>query len=102
MTLLLKKDGDTPRTVARVVNEILAGRINSTGSVTLATATTTTAVSDLRCNIDSVILFQPTTANAATEFGSGSFYAVAAAQTFTVTHSSSTQTDLSFNYVLLG
>ena len=102
MTLQLKKDGDAPRTVSRIVNEILAGKINSTGTVTLATSTTTTVVSDFRCSIESTVLFQPTTANAATAYASVAFYAVAAAQSFTINHASATETNRTLNYVLLG
>ena len=43
----LANQGGNPRQVAEVVNRILDGGINSTGSITLQTSSTTTTVNDV-------------------------------------------------------
>ena len=58
--------GDDELTLANVVNGILDGKVNSTGSVTLANSATTTTLSDDRIRGNSVILFMPTTSDAST------------------------------------
>lgn len=62
----LQNMGGTPREVAEVVNNVMEGKINSTGEVTLATggATTTTLI-DRRIGPDSIILFAPNSVSAA-------------------------------------
>ena len=58
--------GGTPREVAEVVNNLVEGKLNSTGTVTLATGgATTTALYDRRIGADSVILFVPSSLSAA-------------------------------------
>lgn len=98
MTERLKTEGESPRDVARAVNQILDGKINSVGSVTLDTGTTTTLVADYRCSVNSKVLLTPTSANAAAE----SPWVSAAKQSFTITHASASTTDRSFGYVVLG
>ena len=58
--------GGTQREVAEVVNNLVEGKINSTGTVTLATGgATTTTLTDRRIGPDSVILFMPVSVAAA-------------------------------------
>ena len=57
--------GSDPRGVAEVVNGIMNGKTNNTGSVTLATGNvTTTTITDARIGIDSIILLAPSSAAA--------------------------------------
>ena len=57
--------GGDQRAVAEVVNNIMDGKTNNTGSVTLATGNaTTTTLTDARIGIDSVILLVPKSAAA--------------------------------------
>ncbi len=59
---VLPYQGGTPREISEVVNNVMEGKINSTGSFTLATGgATTTTITDRRIGADSVILFMPTT-----------------------------------------
>lgn len=52
--------GGDPRAVAEVVNNIMDGKTNNTGTVTLATGwATSTTITDARIGIDSVILVIP-------------------------------------------
>lgn len=62
----LPKEGGQPRQISEVVNNVMEGKINSTGTITLdnAGATTTTLI-DRRIGPDSVILFEPITVSAA-------------------------------------
>ena len=61
----LPYQGGSPREISEVVNNAMEGKINSTGSFTLATGNaTTTTITDKRIGADSVILFMPTTLGA--------------------------------------
>ena len=91
------------RQVALVVNNILDGKINATGTVTLTASAASTAVTEDRAGATSVILFMPTTANAATEQAAGGMYVSSRGkQTFTITHANNTQTDRKFDYIVIG
>jgi hypothetical protein len=57
--------GGDQRAVAEIVNGIMDGKTNNTGTVTLSTANaTTTTITDARIGIDSVILLAPNSAAA--------------------------------------
>ena len=57
--------GGDQRATAEIVNNIMDGKTNNTGSVTLATGNaTTTTITDARIGIDSVILLAPNSAAA--------------------------------------
>jgi len=60
----LNQAGGTPREISEVVNNLVEGKSNNTGTITLATDATTTTLNDERIGYDSVILFAPTTASA--------------------------------------
>ena len=65
MFRLLPPFGSDQRGVAEVVNGIMNGKTNNTGTVTLATGNaTTTTITDARIGIDSVILLAPSSAAA--------------------------------------
>lgn len=98
MTERLKTEGESPRDVARTVNLILDGKINSVGSVTLGTGTTTTLVADFKCSVNSKVFLTPASASAA----AAAPWVTAAKQQFTITHDSATATDRTFGYVVLG
>jgi hypothetical protein len=77
-----------------------AGKLNCTGSVTL-TASATTTPTDPRIGAESVILFMPTTANAASAMDA--LY-VSARETgeATLTHDSAADEDRTFGYIVIG
>ena len=86
------------------IQEMMQGRINATGTVTLnSTGAKSTTVSAPSCGVGSVIKLSPQTANAAaalaTSFTPSSDVT---ARQFVVHHSSSTTTDLTFGWVALG
>jgi hypothetical protein len=65
MYRLLPPFGSDQRGVAEVVNGIMNGKTNNTGTVTLATGNaTSTTITDARIGIDSVILLAPSSAAA--------------------------------------
>lgn len=95
------------RLMARTINDILQGKTNNTGTLTLTAnaGTSTITVAAGRLGSGTVILIEPTTANAATEFGAGTIYRSAtsvANNTFTITHANNANADRTFNYVLIG
>jgi len=91
------------REVATIVNNILDGKINATGTVTLTASAASTAVTEDRAGATSVILFMPTTANAAAEQAAGGMYVSSRGkQTFTITHANNTQSDRTFGYIVIG
>ena len=72
---ILPYQGGSPREISEVVNNIMNGKTNNTGSVTLATGgATTTTITDARIGYDSVVILVPTTQTSASqEFPYGSF-----------------------------
>lgn len=95
-------DGDIlnwSRSVANVLNNVLRGKINSTGSVTLQTSATSTTVNNPLCGINSTILLSPINATAAGVIATTSV--VAGDGDFVITHGSAGSTR-TFRYAILG
>lgn len=95
------------RSVVRVIRNIMQGKTNNAYTVTLTANSATTSVTIAHGDIGplSTILFMPTTANAATEFGAGAMYVSAInalTDSFTITHANNAQTDRIFRYVIVG
>ena len=90
--------GDEPRTISTVVNNILDGKVNSTGSVTLTNSATTTTLSDDRIGADSVILFMPTTSDASSE----NIHVTARQKGQATLNHANASTTRSFDYVIFG
>lgn len=91
--------------LATSINAINDGQLSSNGSITLTENSATTVITDRRVGKDSVILFDPRTANAATELYGATMYISAVAprsNTFTITHANNSQTDRTFKYIVLG
>ena len=72
---VLPYQGGSPREISEVVNNIMNGKTNNTGSVTLATGgATTTTINDARIGFGSKVILLPTSQVAASqEFPYGSF-----------------------------
>lgn len=98
-----RADVQTLKQFARVINNIMRGKTNNTGSFTVAASAASTEVAHPFIGGDSVILFMPTTANAATEYAAGGMYVSSVGDgTFTVQHANNAQTDRDFNFVIIG
>ena len=101
--LKLPYGGGTPREISQVVNNLVDGKSNNTGTFTCTASAATTAVTDFRAGKSSIILLMPQTANAAAEVGNGTIHvSTRAKQSFTVTHANNSQTDRTFGYVVVG
>ena len=91
--------------IAQAVQNILDGKINSTGSFTLTANQTTTVVQDRRVGTKSVIVWHPTTQNAGGEVG---MYLTnvgelsGGVRSFTINHGSDSRVDRVFRYCVLG
>lgn len=87
--------------IATAVNQLLQGRSNNVGEVTLTPSAATTTVIDNRFNSDMAVLLVPLTASAAaaipTTYLSGRDHGK-----FTLTHASASSTDRAFLYVRWG
>jgi hypothetical protein len=88
------------RRIAEVVSGIMDGKINATGSVTLAANAASTTITDRRIGPTSKIFLSPTTANAAAALATT--YVVAGDGSATVHHVNNAQTDRTFGYAILG
>ena len=93
--------------LADAIERILDGRLYCVGEVTLTANAASSAVTDYRVGLSSVILFMPVTANAAAELYGATMYVTAANITpltnqFTITHANNAQTDRTFRYLIIG
>lgn len=87
------------------IQQLGAGRSNAVGTVTLALNVATTTVNTIAglCAPASVPILIPTTANAAVEFGAGTwFISSVGLNTFTITHTNSASPNRTFLYAILG
>lgn len=94
MYRVLPPFGSDPRGVAEVVNGIMNGKTNNTGSVTLATGgASTTTITDARIGADSVIILVP-----ADDVSASSFYPYLAVQDSTDQTAANTTTAYAITY----
>jgi hypothetical protein len=87
------------------LQQVAAGRSNSVGTVTLTQNSATTVVTTRTgtCAPGSVPILIPTTADAAAEFGAGTWYiSSVGVDTFTITHVNSATASRTFLYVIVG
>ena len=89
------------RHLAHVISQLRDGKLSNNASVTLTANDTTTVVTETKAGPDSVILFMPTTSNAAGEMNT-LYVSSRGDQTFTITHSNAASVDRSFDYVVFG
>jgi hypothetical protein len=95
--------GGDARQIAAVVNRLGQGKLNCTGSITLAASAASTTVADPRASGTSVVLLMPRTANAAAEIGNGTLYVSGRTKgSFTIAHANNAQADRTFDYAVIG
>lgn len=85
----------------RTINEMLKGRANNVGEVTLDANTTTTTISDIRIKLSMTAVLIPRTANAAAAMTNVYISAVADGS-ITLTHANTATVDRTFDYILHG
>ncbi len=91
------------RDVVQAVRQLIQGRSNATGAVTVDISTTTTTIDLAAGNENAGVWLFPTTANAAAELAAGTIYAlVTDAETVTITHANNTQADRTYYYMVVG
>jgi hypothetical protein len=90
-------------TIVNAVRQLMQGRSNAAGSVTLTASSATTTVTAPNCAPGAQVFLFPRTAHAGAELAAGGCYVSAVASGgFTVTHANNAQTDRTFSYVCLG
>ncbi len=82
------------------INELIRGKGNFFGEVTLRANQTTTTITGRNITADGVPLLFPTTSNAAAALATT--YGSVVAGTVTLTHANNAQTDRTFLYVVIG
>ena len=96
--------GGTPREMSQAIAQALRGKINSVGTVTLNQSTTKTTVNNSLVGKTSKVFLMAQTLHAAAAWATT--YVDPAnytnGESFDVTHSSSTQSDRTFAYAILG
>lgn len=90
-----------PAKFALAIQQLLAGRSNAAGTLTLAPGATSTVVSPPNCAPGCAVFLSAKTANAAAALAT-TFVSAVGKQSFTLTHANNAQTDRSFFYVCLG
>lgn len=91
------------RRIAEWSIQVMQGKLNNVGSVTLGAGVASTSVTDARVGINSFIGFMPTTANAASETGAGTMYVSTRGDGyFVITHANGASADRTFGYCVLG
>lgn len=96
-------DEQDQRKQNEIIRQMMDGKTNNTGEVTLTENQLTTEVIDYRSGSDSVLLFSPTTSNAALEVAAGTMFVSSNdKQQFTITHANNSQTDRTFKYTVIG
>lgn len=91
--------GDTQ--AERTINEMLRGRANNVGEVTLTENATSTTIDDIRIRLTMTAVLIPRTANAAAAMTNVYISAVADGS-ITLTHSNTATVDRTFDYILHG
>lgn len=95
---------DWIRSVVRVVNGILMGKMNASLPVTLAASAGTTTVKDARITAYSTLILQPLTTHAAAALYASPYVLLTNQQTGSVVlnHVNDANTDKNFNLLIIG
>lgn len=89
------------RQIAEVVGNLMNGKSNNTGSVTLTANAATTTLSDARIGANSTILLMATTANAAGALAT-TYFDNFLDGSCRVNHANNAQADKTFRYAVIG
>lgn len=95
--------GGDSRATAEIVNNMMDGKTNNTGSFVLTTATAPLTVNDARCGVGSVVLLSPTNSRGS-QLINHVFISSVANQSFVVAlrSGSSGSGTANFSYILVG
>jgi hypothetical protein len=87
--------------LADAINNILKGKLNNTGAVTLTANAATTTLTDSRIGAESAIVLQATTANAAGAVAT-TYLDAPGNGSVVINHANNSQTDRTFKYAVIG
>ena len=87
--------------IARVVNNVLKGKLNKTATVTLTANAATTTLTDSRIGANSVICLMPQTANAAAALGT-TYFNTFLNGSCVINHANNAQVDKTFSLTITG
>lgn len=87
--------------LAGAVNALIGGKLDAIGTFTLTANVTTTTVTDNKFESNQVVIWSPTTANAAAAM-TNVYLSTRSKGSFVLTHSNTATTDRTFLYVRLG
>lgn len=90
------------RVLAQAIKQLIEGRSNANGEVTLTANAASTTVTKTTINGQAGVFMFPKTANAAAEMAAGTCHAAVLAGEVVITHANNAQTDRTFYYVVLG
>lgn len=91
--------------VSTTLNEVLRGRLNVSGTITLTASAASSTLTDDRISVNSIIMLSPTTANAAAELGNGTLFVAESGRangSVVITHANNAQTDRTFRFAIIG
>ena len=92
--------GGDPRSVAEIVNNLVEGKSNNTGSFSTTTLTTSSTLSDERIGFNSVIVIMPLDLNSAAEL-KDVYFDTFAQNSYTVHHGSH-GVARNYRYIIVG
>ncbi len=88
--------------INEVIGQLIQGRSNAVGTFTLAVSpATTTTVTSVTCGPNSIILWAPSTAHAASTM-TNVYLSTVKINSFTVTHTATINSDCTFYYLAIG
>ena len=90
------------RLSVEVVNGMMTGKHNATGTITLTANQATTTITDPRIGVDTKIILHPTTANAKAEGTPWQTVPNATADQAVLNHVNSAQVDRTYGFILAG
>jgi len=91
--------------IVAALRQLIAGRSNAAGAVTLVPNAASTTVAAPNCAATSAIFLFARSADAAAEVRNGTIYVAAASVangSFVITHANNSQTDRTFSYLAIG
>lgn len=100
--LTLPPTGATEREVHARIRELIEGRSNAAGTVTLTANAAATTVTKGTINANAGVFLFPKTANAAAALATTYAAVATGGGSFVITHANNAQTDRTFYYVVIG
>lgn len=91
--------------ITQTLNRVNRGKFNAALDVTLTASAASTTIMDERLSVDSAVIFDPMTSNAALEIAAGTCYITTTNRgngSAVITHANNAQTDRTFRLLIIG